>query len=697
MKRRKVRLRFPRQRSVVSDTLPYEVPPTFSNRHFFEFLCKHEVEFGKERLQWTCSDDSLDHTMRLLFGIKRTVVVGVCRVQQWGKNKFVRHVPASECQTRTKPFSFKITHKENDARTLTICHPRNQLRVADFFNRYHPLIIYYAGLSPFSLRKPSEIAKISYFKDRLHFQNLEVLPRKAVEQYNEEYEQLGSYFRYRRFNNIHKFFESPIYHRAEMKFDAMMQMDVSKCFDSIYTHSLSWSLLGKQATKDDINASKKTFGGAFDELMQHANNSETNGIIIGPEFSRIFAELILQSVDIAVERILRDREKPLKHRKNYEIFRYVDDYFIFYNHDEDGQLITQVLVECLAEVKLAVNSSKTVVYRKPIITEITVAKDRISALFNDQLAGELTRFEASGEGAEAGAENNTYSYSISLNETRLIVKYKTILKETGVSYKDILNYSFSIIENKIENILRSYCLAATERRSVKQLASALVAIVQFVFFLYAASPRVNHTIRTCRIVGTISAFLESNEIGAELKHFVYKVMHENIAHHLRKQKVMEFREIENLYLLVSLAELGKDYRLSELDLAEYFGFEWKDPKYVPRGGCAITYFSITVGLHYMDKKKRYDRLRHAMEAYALARLDARRGYCHQDTEALLLALDLISCPFVGTATKLSVGQLYELDQPGVESVAAASPQWFTTWARFNLQLELDAKRSRSVY
>lgn len=697
MKKRKIRLRFPRQRSVLSDTLPYEVPPTFSNRHFFEFLSNNEVEFGEDRLQWTCSDDRLDQAMRLLFGIKPAAVVGVTQIQQWGKSKSVRYVSTADCQTRTKPFSFRITHKENDARTLTICHPRNQLRVADFYNRYHPLIIYYAGLSPFSLRKPSEIAKVSYFKDRLHFQNLEILPPKAVEQYNEEYEQLGSYFRYRRFNNIHKFFESPIYHRAEMKFDAMLQMDVSKCFDSIYTHSLSWALIGKQATKDDIPASKKTFGGAFDELMQHTNDSETNGIIIGPEFSRIFAELILQSIDVTVERRLLERSEKLEHRRDYEIFRYVDDYFIFYNRDEDGQILTQVLSECLADMKLSVNSSKTVVYRKPIITEITVAKDRISTLFNEFLAGEIKSHNLAAGADENGDSETKLSYIIDVNETRLIVKYKTILKESGVEYKDILNYSFSIIENKIDNILKSYCLAAPEYRNGKQLARALVSIIQFVFFLYAASPRVNHTIRTCRIVGTISTFLEENEIGADLRHLVYKAIHENIAHHLRKHRITEFREIESLYLLISLSELGRDYRLSEADLAEYFGFKWNEPKYAPREGCAISYFSITVGLHYMDKKRRYDRLRRAMEEYALARLHARRGYCRDDTEALLLTLDLIGCPFVAPATKLSAGQLYGLDQNGVESIAAASPQWFTTWSNFDLQLELDAKRSRNVY
>ena len=40
--------------------------------------------------------------------------------------------------------------------------------------------------------------------------------------------------------------------------------------------------------------------------MQNLNYGETNGIVIGPEFSRIFAELILQEIDKSVKNILEN-------------------------------------------------------------------------------------------------------------------------------------------------------------------------------------------------------------------------------------------------------------------------------------------------------------------------------------------------------------------------------------------------------
>lgn len=65
-----------------------------------------------------------------------------------------------------------------------------------------------------------------------------------------------------------------------------MKFDVSRCFDSIYTHTLSWALSSKKIVKDNLGTNKDSFGGKFDRVMQQMNYNETNGIVIGPEFSK---------------------------------------------------------------------------------------------------------------------------------------------------------------------------------------------------------------------------------------------------------------------------------------------------------------------------------------------------------------------------------------------------------------------------
>ena len=98
------------------------------------------------------------------------------------------------------------------------------------------------------------------------------------------------------------------------------------------------------------------------------NQGETNGIVIGPEFSRIFAEIILQGVDQSLEVKLASMDR-LQHRKDYEIFRYVDDYFIFHNSPANAEKITRHLEHLLKEVKLSLNLAKSEPFERPIITK----------------------------------------------------------------------------------------------------------------------------------------------------------------------------------------------------------------------------------------------------------------------------------------------------------------------------------------
>ena len=67
--------------------------------------------------------------------------------------------------------------------------------------------------------------------------------------------------------------------------------------------------------------------------------------------SRIFAEIILQMVDKKTQAFLQKSEK-LVYRKDYEVFRYVDDYFIFYNDESAKDKILGALQRELKEMKL---------------------------------------------------------------------------------------------------------------------------------------------------------------------------------------------------------------------------------------------------------------------------------------------------------------------------------------------------------
>lgn len=208
--------------------------------------------------------------------------------------------------------------------------------------------------------------------------------------------------------------------------------------------------------------------------MQQMNLGETNGIIIGPEFSRIFAEIILQAIDRDVSHKLETGVNPLHNRVDYEIFRYVDDYFIFFNDDKDRTAIVDLLQHTLKEYKLYLNAAKAVVYEKPIITEITMAKQQIAGLLEERIRFSLEEVEGD-EGAVLTKG------SVYVNANALITSFKTIIKTCGVEYKDMLNYTLSIVERRCEKIIENYLKVAEEYRSENQLIRAIAGILEFVF------------------------------------------------------------------------------------------------------------------------------------------------------------------------------------------------------------------------
>ena len=707
MRRRKVRLSNKKERCLLSDVLPYEIPISFSNRHFYWFILRNRVTMEKDAIFWLKGSRALNKIIALLFAlpddsarmttVKRRVgerEVDFIRYQLNGKGLAGPRSPSRPERFMT-PFSFKIRHKEAEFRDLTVPHPRSQIQVVEFYEGCKETILHYTSRSTFTIRAPVQLAKFQYFKDSLHFQRLSTEPA-IIEQAGQEYENLRSFFVYRAYSNIHKFYESYRYHRAEKKYNGLMKLDVSKCFDSIYTHSIGWAVFGKDALKQALGRINGTFPDRFDRLLQDMNQGETNGIIIGPEFSRVFAEVILQSVDREVEAKLSVGDNPLMHKTDYEVFRYVDDYFVFYNREVDRCAVVDELRHTLREYKLYLNEAKAVVYSKPIITEITMAKQQISSLLEEKIRFRMQ--EVTDDLGELATKGSIY-----VNSSALITRFKTIIKTCNVQYQDMLNYTLSIVERKCEGILKGYLCVSEEFRSPSQLVNAIRNVLEFVFFVYSVSPRVNNTIRLCGILRVVSSFLESGHVIEEQVQMVHKQIYDDVCFILRKNRKTEYVQVESLYLLLALSQLGKDYWLEEQALRDYLGIQE-----AVRGSASpdrgLNHFSITVSLFYMKDKLRYSKLRRQVVKAGLDQIRIRRDTCHKDAEMVFLLFDLISCPYLEENEKAEALAGFGVTDPALTKEiveyggdAAKGQVWFTSWHNFDFGRELDAKRSQEVY
>jgi len=145
----------------------------------------------------------IEELVKILFDLSKPSIDNVIILDD--KNK---------SENRKIPFIYRITHKEKDYRELVIPHPKSQIELVKFYEEYKELILYYSKESKFSIRKPFSIAKFIFNNDKLNKQNIGDND-DFVESGSKEYENLKTFFTYKKYSNIYKFYEDYHYHRSE--------------------------------------------------------------------------------------------------------------------------------------------------------------------------------------------------------------------------------------------------------------------------------------------------------------------------------------------------------------------------------------------------------------------------------------------------------------------------------------------------
>lgn len=737
------------ERAVLSDVLPYETPIIFSNRHFYQFLVNYKIKFKEDSISWIkCKDDNaIKRVLSILLDIEN-IKTSTNNTLDFNKNEL-----------RKIAFHYKITHKEKDFRDLAIPHPKSQIELVSFYEDFKELIVYYSKQSSFSIRKPNSIAKFIYLKDGATKKGDE---DDFIEESGKEYKNLKTFFTYKLYSNIYKFYEDYIYHRAEKKYNKMFKFDIAKCFDSIYTHSLSWALISKEFVKNNLDKETNTFAGKFDKFMQNTNYGETNGIIIGPEFSRIFAELILQQIDKSVEQILRKKQTSLRngliHKVDYEIYRYVDDFFVFYNDDETKDEILDNYKIRLKEYKMSLNDSKTILYEKPLITEITIAKNKIVNLLKDKIKFKIKKEKDKDNKNIPDDKKEIPDFipdkkikvsdvDIRCNSNKMITEYKAIIVESGVLYKDVMNYTLAIYKSSLMKNIKKYeehkrklekrkfnglLSKNEEKKLIKQesnFTKYIEEILDFVFFLYGVSPKVNSTIKLVNILSLVIKTFKKrykfnyedekgvikykllNQFDKINQEIVFKKILDEIILVLNKSKLNEHLQIETLYLLIVLKELGKDYRLTNEQLVKYLNLNeikktdnlsFNPKRYEFKN--EINYFVITVLLFYFKDIVKYNGFKVVVKnaiRKKIKKIEKSKRAKH--SELVLLFFDLVSCPYLkedNNKFKKELLNLYGVpssERDDFINFVVKQKYWFTKWNDFNLVEELNSKSSLEPY
>ena len=137
-------------------------------------------------------------------------------------------------------------------------------------------------------------------------------------------------------------------------------------------------------TVDSKSANNANLYIVIDRILQNINGRSSNGVIVGPEFSRMIAEILLEHIDIEVKTELA--AGGLQVGRDYRVFRYVDDVYIFSNSQEYTDLIIKTIERVSQRYLLRLNELKYFKSDTPVVMSTWLGKtrelsDKIADLF----------------------------------------------------------------------------------------------------------------------------------------------------------------------------------------------------------------------------------------------------------------------------------------------------------------------------
>lgn len=136
----------------------------------------------------------------------------------------------------------------------------------------------------------------------------------------------------------------------------MTKLDLEHCFENISPELLADAMFGH-----DVDECPGTMAFEFCQLQKDFLNTKT-GIVIGPEFSRIYAEIILQRIDLTIERQLE--KNGIKRNVDYIFYRYVDDGFLFYNDSAVKAQFFHTYWDALSAYGLRIKKEKVIDFKE---------------------------------------------------------------------------------------------------------------------------------------------------------------------------------------------------------------------------------------------------------------------------------------------------------------------------------------------
>ncbi len=648
-------------RVVLTDTSPFELPIIVSNDGFYKNL--HAIG-GKSSLYRKMIDALVLHDDR--------------------KSFFV-------------PMRYNIVKDSRSVRTLSLLHPKGQVVLASFYQKFDELICEYSARSPFSIRAPEKIGGSFFVPSTIEDHNRYKNATVDTTELDRLVRNPASYFSYSGFNRLYRFFASDDHIRLERKFRYQLSLDISKCFDSIYTHSVAWAAKSKEEAKENIFAF--SFGNQFDKVMQRLNHNETSGICIGPEASRIFAEIILAKVDQNTQRALELQD--ILDGVDYECRRYVDNYYVFVNDPDNAEEVEHELSLALREYGLHLNTEKREFDKRPFYSKKSLVIDKI----NDSLGNLWEKlFESVRLDFGAGrARMPNYIYRYRSLFAKFTREVKAACYASELNYDAVANFVIGAIRRKVIDLADDYGdLCARDEvsdldRNYRQMFYFLLDVG---FYFFALHPTVASSLRLSHAIVRVAQHLQSHD--PEGFH-ILKEATLRWASQLARAPSLEglhskssVVSIEVLNILISLRQFGGDGQLEHelITLAK-----------LDNDGRG--YFELVVKLFIYGDRTEFQQQRDQVWGIICDRVISKK-HLRRDSETVHLLLDALACPYIENGKRAELlrkswremeNDMGEISLAEAEAMVGEIQQqhWFVRWDGVDLLNMIEKKELCSVY
>ncbi|WP_339508444.1 antiviral reverse transcriptase Drt3b [Pseudomonas sp. RL_35y_Pfl2_P42] len=550
-------------RVVLTETCPYEVPIIFENIGIYKLL---KISSGHAKVE--------HHLTKAL--IDKIIV--------------------KDQATYTVPLPYKIRKDSESFRELSLLHPASQNEIVSFYKEFQYKIISLCSLSDFSIRAPKKIASKYYKKNNMQWVN-EYKSDKMIDTANEmKYKHLTSYFSYHGYRRLYNFFDSYEFMRLERKFSVFWSLDVSRCFDSIYTESINWSNQEKDFSKNNSDV-KNTFGSVFNRLMKTANHNDSSGIVIGPEVSRVFSEIIFQKIDSDIKKTLQN--SGLESGEHYEIRRYVDDIYVFSRSEHEASTVHDAVDKNIKKYKLSLNKAKTTKVRRPFVTKKTQVMLEIKFRLK-QLEEKLL-------------EKNEGSVKLFpkrlMKKQHIVISFaneiKSLCLDDASSYTMCCNFLIKALTNISIKFCKKNSKREIENKSLSLFSDFFIVIIDLLFHFFTVNPSHLGAVQLCKMTTVVGDFsdhiipsespLIKSQIFSRCLDFFKSSEFSTISRQYSDDTLLE-----TLNMLIVSSCLGDDYMLSPKDLNSVFERNTER---------TLSYFEIIVLLYYTKDNPAYSVIR----------------------------------------------------------------------------------------